>query len=94
MVRLGISQVSVGIGVGYGMMLRLGLGSRHLGLCCSHNQMFTMRGRTRSVHDHVRTGVDDFGTVQFWYTRYVVIQPIVPYCFGTRGWTISVVFGT
>jgi len=34
-------------------------------------------GRTRSVHDHLGTGVDNFGTVQFQYTRYMPIQPVL-----------------
>ena len=39
-------------------------------------------------------GVDDFGTVQFRYTSYMPIQPVLRY-FSTRGWVdhFSTVFG-
>jgi len=33
--------------------------------------------RSRSVHDHFGTGVNDFATVQFCYTRYLPIQPLL-----------------
>jgi len=38
-----------------------------------------LQGRTRSTHDHFRTGVHDFSTstVQFLYTCYMLMQLVL-----------------